>query len=60
MAKKTKVPAAVSDYMRKLGKKGGKASGAARMTNLSDEQRHEIASKAAKAMWAARAAKARP
>jgi general stress protein YciG len=59
MAKKSKkppVPAAISDYMRKLGRKGGKASGAARMTNLSDDQRREIASKAARAMWAKRRA----
>jgi hypothetical protein len=41
-------------YMLKLGKRGGEISGARRMKNLSDEQRREIASKAARAMWAKR------
>lgn len=38
-------------YMRALGTRGGKVSGARRMTNLTKEQRQEIASKAARAMW---------
>lgn len=42
----------LSAYMAKLGKKGGKASGAKRMENLSDEKRSEIALKAARARWA--------
>ena len=55
MAKK--VPTAISEYMAKLGKKGGKASGAKRMVNLTDAQRKKIASGAAKARWAQRAVK---
>src|SRR5687767_13750014 len=39
-------------HMAKLGKKGGKASGAKRMENLTDEQRSGIALKAARARWA--------
>ncbi len=42
---------AVRDYMAALGRKGGKVSGAKRMTNLTDKQRREIALKAAKARW---------
>jgi hypothetical protein len=38
--------------MSKLGAKGGKVSGARRMTNLSEEQRGAIALKAARARWA--------
>jgi hypothetical protein len=41
-------------HMVKLGKRGGQVSGARRMQNLSAEQRREIASKAARAMWAKR------
>ena len=37
--------------MADLGRKGGKASGAKRMENLSEKQRREIALKAAKARW---------
>ena len=51
-------PAALSAYMSALGRKGGKESGRLRMMNLSDEQRREIASKAARAMWAKRRKKA--
>lgn len=47
-------PAALSAYMSALGRKGGKASGALRMKNLSAEQRSAIASTAARAMWAKR------
>jgi hypothetical protein len=49
MAKR--VPAAISAYMAKLGKKGGKVSGAKRM-EMPEEQRKRIASDAAKARWA--------
>ncbi|MGI9073697.1 MAG: hypothetical protein ACR2JB_20830 [Bryobacteraceae bacterium] len=38
---------AISDVMREWGRKGGKASGKARMTKLTPEQRSEIARKAA-------------
>jgi general stress protein YciG len=44
-------------HMRKLGAKGGKASGAKRMENLTDEQRSGIALKAARARWAKAAKK---
>ena len=49
MAKR--VATAISDYIRKLGKKGGKVSGAKRM-EIPEELRREIASKAATARWA--------
>lgn len=49
MAKK--VPTAISEYMAKLGAKGGKKSGAKRM-QMPEEQRKKIASDAAKARWA--------
>jgi hypothetical protein len=46
MAKKRKVPPpALSEYLSKLGRKGGKA----RLTKLTPEQRTEIARKAGKA-----------
>lgn len=51
MAKRSRIPNAISDYMRKLGKKGGKVSGAKRMLNLTAKQRREIAKKAAAARW---------
>jgi hypothetical protein len=44
--------AQLSAHMKKIGTKGGNASGASRMTSLSDDQRREIASKAARARWA--------
>ena len=47
----TDFEAQLSKYMSKLGKKGGKVSGARRMRNLSVAQRVSIASKAAKARW---------
>jgi hypothetical protein len=56
---KPRPPKGLSDYMSKLGKRGGTISGRNRMTSLSDEQRREIASKAARAMWAKRRKKAR-
>lgn len=40
----------LSVYMSKLGKKGGKASGAKRM-QMPKEKRREIASKAARKRW---------
>lgn len=43
--------AELSAYMARLGKKGGKACGAKRMTNLSREQRQEIAATAARSRW---------
>jgi general stress protein YciG len=38
--------------MAELGRRGGKASGAKRMQNLTDKERREIAVKAARARWA--------
>ena len=59
LAEKSGEPAEVVDfkahlsaYMKKLGKKGGKASGKRRMTNLTQEQRSTIALKAARTRWA--------
>ena len=45
MAKKNPV----SEYLAKIGKKGGKASGKARLTKLTPEKRSEVARKAAAA-----------
>lgn len=45
-------PAQISTYMSKLGSKGGKASGAKRMENLTEARRREIASQAARKRWA--------
>ncbi|MFZ0212519.1 MAG: hypothetical protein WAL55_07410 [Candidatus Acidiferrales bacterium] len=45
-AKRRKNPAAVA-----LGRIGGKKSGKARMEKLTPEQRHQLASKAARARW---------
>jgi len=46
----------VSDVMREMGRKGGKAAKGkgvkARMATLSPEERKALASKAAKARWA--------
>lgn len=39
--------ATISEVMRTLGRKGGKASGKARMQKLTPEERSEIARKAA-------------
>jgi hypothetical protein len=43
---------AVSKYLAGIGRKGGKASGKARMEKLSSAQRVAIAKKAAAARWA--------
>ena len=43
---------AVSKYLAEIGRKGGKASGKARMEKLTPAQRSEIARKAAAARWA--------
>ena len=54
-------PAAALDFktqyrahMRKLGKKGGKVGGKRRLETMTPEQRSDLASKAARAMWAKR------
>ena len=48
MARKT----TVSKYLAGIGRKGGRASGKARMEKLSPEQRVAVAKKAAAARWA--------
>lgn len=50
----------VSRYLSEIGRKGGKISGARRMTNYTDEERSEIASKAARARWGHRMSVAKP
>jgi general stress protein YciG len=63
VAESTKEPeplnfkAQLSEYMSKLGAKGGKVSGAKRLTNLTDEQRQEIAARGGRARWARAKAK---
>ena len=47
MAKKN----AVAQYLAKIGKKGGKASGKARMTKMTPAERSEVGKKAAAARW---------
>jgi hypothetical protein len=42
---------AVAQYLSKIGKKGGKASGKARMEKLTPEKRSEVARAAAAARW---------
>jgi hypothetical protein len=48
----------ISEVMRAMGKKGGKAGGAkggrARMASLTPKQRKELARKAVQARWAKR------
>jgi hypothetical protein len=46
--------AAYKAHMAKLGSKGGKVGGKRRLDTLTAERRREIASKAARAMWARR------
>jgi hypothetical protein len=46
--------AQLSEYMSKLGRKGGRVSGRTRREWLPEERRKEIASIAAKARWAKR------
>lgn len=41
----------ISEYMSKIGKRGGRESGKRRMQNLSPEKRSLIAHKAAVARW---------
>jgi hypothetical protein len=42
----------LSEYMRRIGRKGGKIGGKARLSKLTPEQRSDIARNAAKARWA--------
>jgi hypothetical protein len=41
----------VSEYLAQIGRKGGLASGKARMQKLTPEQRSEVARQAAAARW---------
>lgn len=41
----------VSEFMKKMGSKGGKIGGARRMETMTAEQRSDIALRAAKARW---------
>jgi hypothetical protein len=50
MAKK--LPKEIRAYFSKLGKKGGKKGGAARASNMTQEQRTESARNAVIARWA--------
>jgi hypothetical protein len=47
--------AQISAFMSEMGKKGGKISGERRLINLTQEQRSQIALKAAQARWKKRA-----
>jgi len=42
----------LSEYMRRIGRKGGKIGGKARLSKLTPEQRSDIARNAANARWA--------
>jgi hypothetical protein len=53
MAKK-RMPKAVREYVRKIGKAAASKGGLARHAKLTLEQRSEIARKAARAGWAKR------
>jgi hypothetical protein len=48
---------AISKYLSEIGRRGGKASGKARMTKLTQEQRVAVARIAAAARWAKRVVK---
>ena len=50
----------MSKYLAEIGRKGGKASGDARMEKLTPEKRSEIAKNAAAARWAKAKTKAVP
>jgi hypothetical protein len=41
----------VSEYMSKIGRKGGKIGGKRRLETMTSQQRKKIATKAAKARW---------
>ena len=52
-----KLPKAVIDYFRKIGRHGASAGGKARAAKMTPEERTEVARKAAKARWAKARAK---
>jgi hypothetical protein len=49
--RKKKPPSAISEYMAKIGSKGGRVGAKVRAEKLSSRERSEIAHKAAKARW---------
>jgi hypothetical protein len=49
--RKKKPPSAVTEYMAKIGSKGGRVGAKVRAEKLSSSERSEIAHKAAKARW---------
>ena len=51
MGKKT-IPAELSEYFAKIGKKGGKKRGAVRASRMTPEERAESARRAVQARWA--------
>jgi hypothetical protein len=56
MAKK-RLPPAIRDYFKKKGAEGGKIGGRKRMEGMTEEQRSELAKKAAAARWKGKAPK---
>jgi hypothetical protein len=51
MAKKA-IPAELSEYFAKIGKKGGKKGGVVRASKMTEAERSESARKAIQARWA--------
>lgn len=45
------VPASISEYMAKIGSKGGKIGGKRRLKTMTSEQRRNVAKKAAATRW---------
>jgi hypothetical protein len=50
--RKRVIPAELSEYFAKIGKKGGKKGGAVRASRMTPEERTESARKAVQARWA--------
>lgn len=48
------IPDAAREWLARIGSKGGKKGGKARLAKLSEEKRREIAYRAAKARWGGR------
>jgi hypothetical protein len=44
-------PPNLSEYMRAIGRKGGLIGGERRLKTMTEEERHNIAAKAARARW---------
>lgn len=49
---KRAIPAELSEYFAKIGKKGGKIGGAVRASRMTPEERVESARRAVEARWA--------